>query len=94
MNVLNYNEFEAKKIDFINSNGGLLKVETGNLEGTQYSKKYYCNNGEFIHEINRKVYRRAVAKIYNIEFPVDVELFESEMFNSKNGTSYYTYQKY
>jgi hypothetical protein len=94
MNVLSFSDFENKKINFINHNGGLKNVITSNLEGTQYQKRYICENGEDLTEVNRKVLKRAKASIYGLEIFVDVELFESEQYNSKDGTSYYTYQNY
>lgn len=94
MYILNFSDFEKKKIDFINANGGLEKVITSDLQDNTYYKDYICNNGKILHEINRKVYKRAKAKIYGLDFYVDVSLFESEQFNDVDSTSYFHYEKY
>lgn len=94
MNILSFSEFENKKLDFIKKHKGLQKVITGEFEEGKYRKRYICEDGKELIEINRKVTKMATASIYNVKIDVPIELFESEMWNDDDSTSCYSYQKF
>lgn len=99
MNIITNTEYNKRIIEFIQNHGGLRMVTTSQLHDNKYQKEYTCEDGEQITEVNRKVCRTEEAEIMIggvIPFTksIQIEVFESEMWNTVDGKSVYTYQVY
>lgn len=93
MTILTSKEYEQKKIEFLHEADD-WRVETSPMDeyGT-YVKTYVCSNGNVLTEVNRPVYETAEVEVKGIKVPVQVKLFESEMFSNKFG-SVYMYERF
>lgn len=93
MKILNSKEYEAKKFEFLHEADD-WKVETSPMnEYGVYVKTYVCSNGNVLTEVNRPVYEEAEVEVKGVKVPVQVKLFESEMFSNKFG-SVFMYEKF
>ena len=75
------------------STHGDWKVSTSPLKDNTYYKNYICDDGYVMTEVNRAIYETHIITVHGIEIPIDVHLWQCELFGS-DFESIYTYEEY
>ncbi len=95
MNILTSREYNDRKSTFLCRHSGATDVDTSPMdEGGKYVKIYTCEDGAQLVEVNRPKWEKATVTVKGVTVEVEVKLFESEMWNTDDANSVFTYEKF
>lgn len=95
MNILSNKDYSKAKLEFLHRHDGATNVNTSPMdESGKYCKIYTCEDGAQLTEVNRPVWERTEVVVKGVTVDVSVKLFESEMWNTDDATSVFTYEKF
>lgn len=92
MNIVNTQEYNDIKKLFFRKHNNDFQCETEGSSAEYYRKTYIFEDHSIWYEVMQKKTIIAQAKYYNIEFPTEVEVMETEFWSTDNSESKYYYE--
>ena len=92
MNIVDDTEYNELKHRFFSNHNNDFQCETEGTSAEYYRKTYIFTDGAIWYEVMQKKTIDAKAKVYNIEVPTEVDVFETEFWSSSDAESKYCYE--
>lgn len=94
MNIVTYDEYNSDKIAFFKRHDNDFELQTEGTSAEYYRKTYSFSDEAVWYEVSRKVYIPIEQKVRLVDVKIDVELLETEYYNSQESESKYYYEKW
>lgn len=96
MQIVTYEDYDSEKKVFFKRHNNAYTCTTKGTSGEYYSKTYNFDDGATWYEVmQRKTITEDVfVEKYKCKVNVDIDLFETEFFNSEDGNSKFYYEKW